>query len=43
MDRESKEGIDKLKQKVGKMPDCDTKKKILKDIEKKKEQKEILK
>ncbi|MFT5450534.1 MAG: hypothetical protein ACI9N9_000011 [Enterobacterales bacterium] len=38
MDNESKEGIDKLKGRIEKMPDCDTKKKILKDIEKKKEQ-----
>ena len=38
MEKEVKEGIDKLKQRIENMPDNDTKKRILKDIEKKKEQ-----
>ena len=32
-----KEGIEKLKERIEKMPDCETKAHILKDIEKKKE------
>ena len=38
METKSKEGLEKLKERIEKMPDTDTKKRILNDIEKKKEQ-----